>query len=158
MLDARALAEETVSAESARAQAWLTDWQARSVFASMPMLLIAAAFVFAKTGRDALSTVALHSLVVVMPLVVVSYLVWRRATPLVVGMLSHGVVDLLTHRTSAYNHLFPIPMAPMASPLDYRDPGFAVVEHLALLAFVFWVASRWRRASGSGQDVHESRT
>lgn len=93
-------------------------------------------------------TVALHSLVIVVPLLVAASLFWRRVTPLLAGMLSHSAVDLLTHRMSAYNHAFPIPMAPMESPLDYRDPGFAILEHLALLVFVGWMVWRWRRAPG----------
>jgi membrane-bound metal-dependent hydrolase YbcI (DUF457 family) len=87
-------------------------------------------------------TVALHSFVLVLPLLGLSYLILRPAMPFVIGMLSHGVVDLLTHRGSAYNHLFPIPARPLGSPLDYTDPVFTVIEHVVLLATVFWLYRR----------------
>jgi hypothetical protein len=90
-------------------------------------------------------TVALHSFVLVLPLLGLSYLVLRPALPFVVGMLSHGVIDLITHRSSAYNHLFPIPAPPLRSPLSYTDPTFTVIEHLAFLAAVFWLYRRRRR-------------
>src|SRR5438874_8147097 len=56
-------------------------------------------------------TVALHSFVIVGPLLVLSCVLYKPAMPLFVGMLAHGIVDLLTHRQWAYNHLFPLPFA-----------------------------------------------
>ena len=66
-------------------------------------------------------------------------------TPFAVGMLSHGVVDLLTHRGSAYNHLFPLPLSPMRGPFNYTDPVFTAIEHAALLASVLWLMNQRRR-------------
>ena len=60
-------------------------------------------------------TIALHSFVVVGPLLALSWLFRRAATPLFVGMLSHGLVDLITHRTWEYNHFFPVPLPPISS-------------------------------------------
>ena len=90
-------------------------------------------------------TIALHSFVLVVPLLGLSYVFYRRATPLAVGMLSHVVVDLLTHRGSAYNHLFPLPLPPVRGPFNYTDPVFTVIEHAALLASVLWLMNRRRR-------------
>ena len=43
-------------------------------------------------------TVALHSFVVVGPLLALSAVLYKPALPLFVGMFAHGIVDLLTHR------------------------------------------------------------
>jgi hypothetical protein len=59
-------------------------------------------------------------------------------------MLSHGIVDLLTHRTSAYNHFFPLLLPPVRSVVSYTDPGFTILEHTALLLFLVWVFARRR--------------
>jgi hypothetical protein len=83
-------------------------------------------------------TVSLHSLVIVGPVLVLSYVFYKPAIPVFVGMLAHGVVDLLTHRQWAYNHLFPLPFAPIAGVFSYTNVGFTVVEHAFLLLFVVW--------------------
>src|SRR5215510_806882 len=81
-------------------------------------------------------TVALHSSVMVGPLLALSAVLYRPALPFFVGMLAHGIVDFLTHRQWAYNHFFPIPFAPIQSIVSYTDVGFTVVEHALLLLFV----------------------
>jgi membrane-bound metal-dependent hydrolase YbcI (DUF457 family) len=102
-------------------------------------------------------TIALHSFVLVVPLLGLAYVFYRRAMPLVVGMLSHGVVDLLTHRGSAYNHLFPLPLPPVRGPFNYTDPVFTVIEHIALIATLLWLAERrLRRAGRRAHDVSAS--
>jgi hypothetical protein len=83
-------------------------------------------------------TVALHSFVIVGPCLVLSYVVYRPALPFFVGMLAHGIVDFLTHRQWAYNHLFPFRFAPIRGIVSYTDAGFTVVEHALLLLFVVW--------------------
>jgi hypothetical protein len=60
-------------------------------------------------------------------------------------MLAHGIVDLLTHRQWAYNHFFPIPLAPIGGVVSYTDVGFTVVEHVLLLLFVGWWVLKRRR-------------
>ena len=90
-------------------------------------------------------TVSLHSLVIVSPLLVFSYFLSRPALPFFVGMLAHGVTDLLTHRQWAYNHLFPLPFAPIGGIFSYTDVGFTIVEHaLLLLCVVWWMLTRRR--------------
>jgi len=49
-------------------------------------------------------TVAMHSFVMVGPLLALSAVLSRPVLPCFVGMLAHGIVDLLTHRQWAYNH------------------------------------------------------
>src|SRR5262245_7748744 len=83
-------------------------------------------------------TVALHSFVIVGPLLALSAVLYKPAMPFFVGMLAHGIVDLLTHRQWAYNHFFPLPFAPIQSIVSYTDVGFTVVEHALLLLFVVW--------------------
>ena len=43
-------------------------------------------------------TVAMHSFVVIGPLLALSAVLYKPAMPFFVGMLVHGIVDLLTHR------------------------------------------------------------
>jgi membrane-bound metal-dependent hydrolase YbcI (DUF457 family) len=83
-------------------------------------------------------TVSLHSFVIVGPLLVLSYVRYRSALPVFVGMLAHGIVDFLTHRQWAYNHFFPIPCAPIRGIVSYTDMGFTLMEHALLLLFVVW--------------------
>jgi uncharacterized membrane protein len=83
-------------------------------------------------------TVAMHSFVVVGPLLALSAVLYKPALPFFIGMLAHGIVDLLTHRQWAYNHLFPLPFAPIRSIVSYTDVEFTVVEHALLFLFVVW--------------------
>jgi len=83
-------------------------------------------------------TVAMHSFVMVGPCLVLSAVLYKPAMPVFVGMLAHGIVDFLTHRQWAYNHFFPIPLAPIAGLFSYTDVGFTAVEHALLLLFVVW--------------------
>jgi uncharacterized membrane protein len=91
-------------------------------------------------------TVSLHSFVLVVPCLALSSLLYRPALPFFVGMLAHGIVDFLTHRQWAYNHLFPLPFAPIAGLFSYTDVGFTVVEHALLLLFVGWWMLKRRRS------------
>ena len=90
-------------------------------------------------------TVAMHSFVIVGPCLALSAILYRPALPFFVGMLAHGIVDLLTHRQWAYNHFFPIPLTPIRSIVSYTDVGFTVVEHALLLLFVMWWVLKRRR-------------
>src|SRR4029453_18330687 len=83
-------------------------------------------------------TVAMHSFVIVGPCLALSAVLYKPALPFFVGMLDHGIVDLLTHRQWAYNHFFPIPLAPIGGVVSYTDVGFTVVDHVLLLLFVGW--------------------
>jgi len=95
-------------------------------------------------------TVAMHSFVIVGPCLALSAVLYKPATPFFVGMLAHGIVDFLTHRQWAYNHLFPLPFAPIRSIVSYTDVGFTVVEHaLLLLCVVWWVLKRQRIQPGA---------
>ena len=95
-------------------------------------------------------TVAMHSFVMVSPLLALSAVLYKPAKPFFVGMLAHGIVDFLTHRQWAYNHLFPLPFAPIRGGIvSYTDAGFTVVEHALLLLFVvWWVLKRQRGHPG----------
>jgi len=95
-------------------------------------------------------TVSMHSFVIVGSLLALSSVLYKPAIPFFVGMLAHGVVDLLTHRQWAYNHFFPIPLAPIGGVVSYTDVGFTVVEHVLLLLFVgWWVLKRRRMQPGT---------
>jgi hypothetical protein len=90
-------------------------------------------------------TVAMHSFVIVGPCLILTAVLYKPAMPFFVGMLAQGIVDLLTHRQWAYNHLFPIPLPPIAGLFSYTDVGFTVVEHALLLLFVGWWLLKRRR-------------
>jgi len=83
-------------------------------------------------------TVGLHSFMIVGPLLALAYFVYKPVLPFFVGMLAHGIVDLLTHTQWAYNHFFPIPLEPMGGIFSYTDLGFTIVEHSLLICFVVW--------------------
>jgi hypothetical protein len=95
-------------------------------------------------------TVSLHSFVIVGPLLALSYVFYRPVLPVFVGMLAHGIVDCLTHRQWAYNHVFPLPLDPIRGIVSYTDRGFTVVEHALLLLFaVWWMRQRRRGRPGA---------
>jgi hypothetical protein len=95
-------------------------------------------------------TVAMHSFVIVGPLLVLSAVLYKPALPFFVGMLAHGIVDFLTHRQWAYNHFFPLPLAPIEGLFSYTDVEFTVAEHALLLLFiVWWVLKRRRMQPGA---------
>ena len=96
-------------------------------------------------------TQAMHSLVLVGALVVAALFFVREVLPLLVGMLAHGVVDLLTHQRFPYNHLYPFPADPFMSPIGYRDLGFTIAEHVAVAVVVAWLVARWRSARASAR-------
>lgn len=83
-------------------------------------------------------TEAMHSLLLSVPAAGLVWIVRRGATPLVVGMISHGVVDLLTHVDAAYNHLYPLPLEPIVAPVSYTSTWFTLLEHAMFAAFVIW--------------------
>jgi hypothetical protein len=83
-------------------------------------------------------TVAMHSFVIVGPFLALSAVLYRPVLPFFVSMLAHGITDFLTHRQWAYNHFFPIPLAPIEGIVSYTDVGFTIAEHALLLLFVVW--------------------
>jgi hypothetical protein len=100
-------------------------------------------------------TVAMHSFVIVGPFLALSAALYRPALPFFVGMLAHGIVDLLTHRQWAYNHLFPLPFVPIRGIVSYTDVGFTVVEHALLLLFVVWWVLKRRRMQPGAHLKHQ---
>jgi len=100
-------------------------------------------------------TVAMHSFVVVGPCLALSAVLYKPALPFFVGMLAHGITDLLTHRQWAYNHFFPFPLAPIAGLFSYTDVGFTIVEHALLLLFVGWWVLKRRRGHPGANPQHE---
>jgi hypothetical protein len=82
-------------------------------------------------------------------------MLYKPAMPCFVGMLAHGMVDLLTHRQWAYNHFFPLPLAPVEGLFSYTDVGFTIVEHaLLLVCVVWWMLQRHRRRPGADRTHH----
>jgi hypothetical protein len=100
-------------------------------------------------------TIAMHSFVIVGPCLALSAVLYKPALPFFVGMLAHGIVDFLTHRQWAYNHFFPIPLAPIAGLFSYTDVGFTVVEHALLLLFVGWWVLKRRRVHPGASLKHQ---
>lgn len=100
-------------------------------------------------------TVGMHSFVLIGPLLALSYMFYKPALPFWVGMLAHGVVDLLTHKRWAYNHFFPIPLAPLRAIVSYTNTTFTCVEHALLLLFVLWWLQA-RRYRIKPQPMHHS--
>jgi hypothetical protein len=93
------------------------------------------------------ATVSMHSFVLVGPCLALSYMLYRPALPIFIGMLTHGIVDCLTHRQWAYNHFFPLPMAPLKGIVSYTDVSFTIGEHACLLLFgVWWMRQRLKRS------------
>jgi hypothetical protein len=99
-------------------------------------------------------TVSLHSFVLVGPCLALSAVLYRPAMPFFVGMLAHGIVDLLTHKQWAYNHFFPIPLAPIGGIVSYTDVGFTIGEHALLLLFVGWWLLKRRRGHPGAHWKH----
>jgi hypothetical protein len=99
-------------------------------------------------------TVAMHSFVIVGPLLALSAMPYRPALPFFVGMFAHGIVDLLTHRQWAYNHFFPIPRTPIGGIVSYTDVGLTIVEHTLLLLFVVWWMLKRRRVHAGANPQH----
>ena len=91
-------------------------------------------------------TLSMHSVVIVGSLLALSYRFYRPGLPVCVGMLAHGIADFLTHRHWAYNHVFPLPVAPIPGIVSHTDVGFTVVEHVLLLCFIGWWMLKRRRA------------
>jgi hypothetical protein len=100
-------------------------------------------------------TVAMHSFVMVGHCLILSAVLYKPALPFFVGMLAHGIVDLLTHRQWAYNHVFPIPLAPIRGIVSYTDVGFTIVEHALLLLFVGWWLLKRRRGHPGAHLKHQ---
>ena len=90
-------------------------------------------------------TVSMHSFVIVGPFLALSAVLYKPAMPFFVGMLAHGIVDFLTHQQWAYNHFFPIPLAPIRGIVSYTDMELTLVEHALLLLFVVWWVRKRQR-------------
>jgi hypothetical protein len=90
-------------------------------------------------------TISMHSFVIVGPLLALSYVFYQPALPVFVGMLAYGIVDFLTHRHWAYNHFFPLPVAPIAGIFSYTAVGVTIIEHMLLLLFMVWWTLKRRR-------------
>ncbi len=100
-------------------------------------------------------TVGMHSFVIVGPLLALSYVFYKPALPFWIGMLAHGVVDLLTHAQWGYNHFFPLPLAPLRAIVSYTDATFTLIEHVLLLLFALWWL-RKRRYQATSQPICRS--
>jgi hypothetical protein len=84
----------------------------------------------------------MHSFLIVLPLFVIAWLLYKTALPFFVGMLSHGAIDLLTHQRWGYNHFLPIPLDPIMGLFSYTSLWFTIVEHIFVLTFVVWIIRR----------------
>jgi hypothetical protein len=102
------------------------------------------------------ATVSMHSFVVIGLLLALSSVLYKPALPLFVGMLAHGMADFLTHRRQwAYNHFFPLPLAPIRGIVSYTDVGFTIVEHTLLLLFTIWWLLKRRKGHPGAHRTHQ---
>jgi hypothetical protein len=100
-------------------------------------------------------TVSMHSFVLVGLCLALSAMLYQPTMPFFVSMLAHGIVDLMTHQQWAYNHLFPLPFAPIRGIVSYTDVGWTIVEHaLLLLCVVWWMLQRHRMPPGADRTHH----
>lgn len=128
--------------------------------AMIPDIFLAIGFVFHFLGdarivemlhtffhHSALHTITeyMHSFMLVIPLLIAAYFFYKRIMPFFVGMLSHVVVDLLTHQRAAYNHFLPFPLEPVRSIVSYTSLWFTIVEHVLLVVFFVWLYSQRTR-------------
>jgi hypothetical protein len=91
------------------------------------------------------ATLMMHSFVLVGPLLALAYGFYKPAVPCLVGMLAHGIVDLLTHGRWVYNHFYSLPLEPVRGIISYTDMWPTLVEHALLLCFVVgWMIKRKR--------------
>jgi membrane-bound metal-dependent hydrolase YbcI (DUF457 family) len=121
--------------------------------AMLPDLFLAIGFIFHFSGDSPAAkflhdifhhsflhraTEMMHSFVFILPFLLISWIFYKRYLPFFVGMLSHAIVDLLTHQRWAYNHFIPIPLEPIMGVVSYTSLWFTVVEHLVVLGFLAW--------------------
>lgn len=84
-------------------------------------------------------TIAMHSFVVIVPLLCLCVLFCKIALPVFIGMLSHAFVDLLTHQKGGYNHLYPLDVPQFVSPFSYTSTTFTVIEHITFIGIIGWL-------------------
>lgn len=87
-------------------------------------------------------TIAMHSFVIVVPFVLIAFAWHTKAIPLFVGMLSHGITDLLTHQRGGYNHFFPLDLPQFIAPFSYTGTAFTIAEHLFFVGVVVWMVKK----------------
>lgn len=96
-------------------------------------------------------TLVLHSFVPAgLALVGVVLAGWTAAAALLAGVLSHALVDMLTHVSDAYPVLWPLSDVRFRAPVSYYEPGyhgreFFLVEHAALAVGLLFLAGRSAR-------------
>ncbi|MDA1197396.1 MAG: zinc dependent phospholipase C family protein [Nanoarchaeota archaeon] len=83
-------------------------------------------------------TKLMHSFVLVLLLLLISYFLFKKWISFFVGMVSHIVVDFLTHQRSGYNHFFPLPFLEVRALVSYHSWWFTIVEHVFVVGFIFW--------------------
>jgi len=87
-------------------------------------------------------TEAMHSFVFIIPLLILAFLFHKKTIPFFVGMVSHAILDLLTHQRWVYNHFYPLPLEPLTAIFSYTSIWFTLVEHIFVLIFIFWIVSK----------------
>lgn len=119
--------------------------------AMVPDALLAIGFIFYFAGSSAFVefahtlfhyswlhqvTIAMHSFTLVVPLLALVALFYKKVVPFVVGILSHGVIDALTHTAWGYNHFYPFNVPQIPGIVSYTDTWFSVLEHIVVLVFL----------------------
>ncbi len=121
--------------------------------AILPDLILAIGFIFHFLGNSqAISymhnlfhhsilhdvTKLMHSFALVIPLLILCLLIYKKALPFFVGMLSHVILDFLTHQKMGYNILYPFNFPIFSSQISYTSTWFTILEHLFVIGFIVW--------------------
>jgi len=68
---------------------------------------------------------------------------WKPLLPFGIGAIVHAFADALTHQGSwAWNHLYPLKIAPVQGLFDFMNPWFLLVEHTIWL--IIFAPRIWR--------------
>ncbi len=81
-------------------------------------------------------TNGLHSIVLITPIAVIVFFIWKFFFPFFAGIILHIGIDFLTHQKWPYNHLYPINAKPVVAIFSYWNIWFMVIEHTILLVLV----------------------
>jgi membrane-bound metal-dependent hydrolase YbcI (DUF457 family) len=91
--------------------------------------------------RSLLHTITeiMHSFVIIIPLGMIAWILYKEYLPFFIGMFSHAILDLISHQEWAYNHFWPFPLEPLMGLFSYTSLWFTIIEHLGVLIFVLWI-------------------
>ncbi len=85
--------------------------------------------------------------------IIIGKLLYKSLLPIGIGAIAHIIADALTHQGGwAWNHLYPLNIAPIQGVFDFMSPWFLLVEHIVwIIIFTprIWHFFRKRRITSS---------